>query len=36
MNRDQVKGSIDDAAGRVKRKIGEWIGDAESEVKDAA
>jgi uncharacterized protein YjbJ (UPF0337 family) len=36
MNWDQVKGNIDDAAGRVKRKVGEWTGDTESEVKGAA
>lgn len=24
MNKDQVKGAMDDAAGRVKRQAGEW------------
>lgn len=27
MNKDQVKGTIDDAAGRAKRQVGEWTGD---------
>ena len=26
MNSDNIKGSIDDAAGRVKRQVGEWTG----------
>jgi uncharacterized protein YjbJ (UPF0337 family) len=36
MNEDQIKGSIDDVAGRVKRKVGEWTGDTEAEVEGAA
>ena len=36
MNKDQIKGSFDDAAGRVKRKIGEWTGDTEAEVEGSA
>jgi len=36
MNKDQIKGSFDDAAGRVKRKIGEWTGDTEAEVEGTA
>jgi len=27
MNKDQVKGTIDDVAGRAKRQVGEWTGD---------
>ena len=26
MNKDTVKGAVDDAAGRVKRQVGEWTG----------
>ena len=36
MNSDKVKGSIDDAAGRVKRQVGEWTGNTESQVEGAA
>lgn len=36
MNRDQVKGSIKDAAGKVQRKAGEAIGSADQQVKGAA
>ena len=36
MNKDQIKGSLDDAAGRVKRKSGEWTGDTEAEVEGTA
>jgi uncharacterized protein YjbJ (UPF0337 family) len=36
MNKDQIKGGFDDAAGRVKRKIGEWTGDTEAEVEGTA
>jgi uncharacterized protein YjbJ (UPF0337 family) len=32
MNTDQVKGTIDDAAGRAKRQIGEWTGDANAQL----
>jgi uncharacterized protein YjbJ (UPF0337 family) len=35
MNSDKVKGSIDDAAGRVKRQVGEWTGDTETQVEGA-
>ena len=27
MDKDRVKGKMDDAAGRVKRQVGEWTGD---------
>ena len=36
MNQDQVKGTIDDVAGRVKRQIGEWTGDLDAQVEGAA
>lgn len=36
MNKDTVKGTMDDAAGRVKRQVGEWTGDTETQVDGAA
>ena len=36
MNKDQVKGTIDDAAGRAKRQVGEWTGDTGTQVEGAA
>lgn len=36
MNEDKVKGTIDDAAGRVKRQVGEWTGDTKTQVDGAA
>lgn len=35
MNKDTVKGTIDDAAGRAKRQIGEWTGDTDAQVNGA-
>lgn len=35
MNKDQVKGSMDDAAGRVKRQVGEWTGDTATQTEGA-
>lgn len=35
MNKDNVKGTIDDAAGRAKRQIGEWTGDTETQAEGA-
>ena len=35
MNKDQVKGSIKDAAGKVQRKVGEATGSTEQQVKGA-
>jgi len=29
---NQVKGTIDDAAGRAKRQVGEWTGDTNAQV----
>jgi uncharacterized protein YjbJ (UPF0337 family) len=36
MDKDRVKGTIDDAAGRAKRQIGEWTGDTQTQVEGAA
>lgn len=36
MNDDQIKGTIDEAIGTVKRKTGEWTGDALLQVKGIA
>ena len=36
MNKDRVKGKLDEAAGRAKRQAGEWTGDAETQVKGGA
>jgi uncharacterized protein YjbJ (UPF0337 family) len=36
MNKDSVKGTIDDAAGRVRRQVGEWTDNTEEQVKGAA
>jgi uncharacterized protein YjbJ (UPF0337 family) len=35
MNKDTVKGTIDDVAGRAKRQIGEWTGDTDAQVDGA-
>ncbi len=36
MNKDNVKGAIDDAAGRAKRQAGEWTGDVNKQMDGAA
>jgi uncharacterized protein YjbJ (UPF0337 family) len=36
VDKDRVKGAIDDAAGRVKRQVGEWTGDTNAQVEGAA
>ena len=36
MNKDQVKGAVNDAAGRAKRQVGEWAGDTDAQVEGAA
>jgi uncharacterized protein YjbJ (UPF0337 family) len=36
MDKDRVKGAVDDAAGRVKRQVGEWTGDTKTQVEGAA
>ena len=35
MNKEKVKGTIDDAAGRAKRQVGEWTGDTKTQVDGA-
>jgi uncharacterized protein YjbJ (UPF0337 family) len=36
MDKDRVKGAINDAAGRAKRQVGEWTGDTKAQVDGAA
>lgn len=36
MNKDTVKGTVDDVAGRAKRQVGEWTGDPDKQVEGAA
>ena len=36
MDKDQVKGAVNDAAGRAKRQVGEWTGDTDAQVEGAA
>ncbi len=36
MNKDQVKGAVNDVAGRAKRQVGEWTGDTNAQVEGAA
>ena len=36
MDKDRVKGAVDDAAGRIKRQVGEWTGDTNAQVEGAA
>jgi uncharacterized protein YjbJ (UPF0337 family) len=36
MNKDTVKGAVDDAAGRAKRQVGEWTGDTKTQVEGGA
>jgi uncharacterized protein YjbJ (UPF0337 family) len=31
MDKNRIKGKVDDVAGRVKRQVGEWTGDTESQ-----
>jgi len=35
MNKDTVKGAMDDVAGRVKRQTGEWTGDVDKQMEGA-
>ena len=35
MDKDRVKGTIDDAAGRAKRQVGEWTGDTGTQAEGA-
>jgi uncharacterized protein YjbJ (UPF0337 family) len=36
MNKDQVQGTVNDAAGRAKRQVGEWTGDSNAQAEGAA
>ena len=36
MDSDRIKGKADDIAGRVKRQVGEWTGNTETQVEGAA
>jgi len=36
MDKDRVKGKLDEAAGRVQRQAGEWTGDTENQAEGAA
>lgn len=36
MDKDRVKGTVDDAAGRAKRQVGEWTGDVNKQMDGAA
>jgi uncharacterized protein YjbJ (UPF0337 family) len=36
MDKDRVEGKANDVAGRVKRQVGEWTGDTETQAEGAA
>lgn len=36
MDKDRVKGAINDAAGRAKRQVGEWTNDPNAQVEGSA
>jgi uncharacterized protein YjbJ (UPF0337 family) len=36
MDKDRVKGAVNDAAGRVKRQVGEWTGDSHAQAEGTA
>jgi uncharacterized protein YjbJ (UPF0337 family) len=36
MDKDRVKGTVDDTAGRIKRQVGEWTGDSQAQAEGAA
>ena len=36
MDKDRVKGTVDDAVGRAKRQVGEWTGDTDAQVEGTA
>jgi len=36
MDKDRVKGKLDDAAGRAKRQVGEWTGDSKLQAEGTA
>lgn len=35
MDKDRIKGKMDEAAGRAKRQVGEWTGDTETQSEGA-
>jgi len=35
MDKDRLKGTVDDTAGRIKRQVGEWTGDTGAQVEGA-
>lgn len=36
MDKDTVKGKVDDTVGRAKRQVGEWTGDTKTQAEGAA
>jgi uncharacterized protein YjbJ (UPF0337 family) len=36
MDKDRVKGAVNDAAGRAKRQVGEWTGDSNAQAEGSA
>jgi uncharacterized protein YjbJ (UPF0337 family) len=36
MDKDRVEGKMDDVKGRVKRQVGEWTGDEDTQAEGAA
>lgn len=36
MDKDRIKGKIEDAAGRAKRQVGEWTGDEKTQAEGLA
>ncbi len=36
MDKDRIKGKVDDVAGRAKRQVGEWTGDEDAQAEGAA
>ena len=36
MDKDRIKGTVEDAAGRVKRQVGEWTGDKKTQAEGLA
>lgn len=36
MDKDRVKGAVDDTVGRAKRQVGEWTGNTDTQVEGAA
>jgi uncharacterized protein YjbJ (UPF0337 family) len=36
MDKDRIKGKVEDAAGRVKRQVGEWTGDEKAQAEGLA